>query len=151
MAVHFDQIYDGETAVDFTVQGAPQGKARPRVTRHGTYTPAKTKAYEQAVQLAYMMQAQGCTFPADAALMVVIDAYYPIPKSASKSKRQKMLDGCIRPTVKPDADNVAKAICDALNGEAWRDDAQIVNLIVRKWYSEKPRVDVQIRTVSSDE
>ena len=149
MAVHFDQIYDGETAVDFTVQGAPQGKARPRVTRHGTYTPANTKAYEQAVQLAYMMQCQGAMFP-DVPLMVTIDAYYPIPKSASKSKRQKMLDGCIRPTVKPDADNVAKAICDALNGEAWHDDAQICSLFVRKWYDDEPRCYVQIRTVNSE-
>ena len=151
MAVYFDQIYDGEISVDFTVQGAPQGKARPRVTRHGTYTPEKTKAYEQAVQLAYMMQAQGCTFPADAALMVVIDAYYPIPKSTSKVKRERMLGGRIRPTVKPDADNVAKAICDALNGEAWHDDAQICNRFVRKWYDDEPRCYVQIRTVNADE
>ncbi len=147
-------IYFGETdndlTVTFTVAGAPQGKARPRVTRHGTYTPAKTKAYEQAVQLAYMMQAQGCTFPADAELMVCINAYYPIPKSASKSKRQKMLENCIRPTVKPDADNIAKAICDALNGEAWKDDAQICTLIVHKQYSEEPRCDVTIRTVSDE-
>jgi Holliday junction resolvase RusA-like endonuclease len=135
-----------ELSASFTVDGAPQGKARPRVTRHGTYTPAKTKEYEKAVQWSYMMQCQGAMFP-DCPLQVVIDAYFPIPKSASKRKRQEMNDDIIRPKVKPDLDNIAKAICDALNGEAWHDDAQIVNLYVRKWYSDKPRVDVQIRTV----
>ena len=138
-----------ELSASFTVEGAPQGKARPRVTRHGAYTPEKTKQYEKAVIWAYMNQCMGAMFP-DVPLMVVIDAYYPIPKSTSKKKRQEMLDNIIRPKVKPDLDNVAKAICDALNGEAWRDDAQICDLFVRKWYSDKPRVDVQIRTVSAE-
>lgn len=138
-----------ELSASFTVEGAPQGKARPRVTMHGTYTPSKTKEYEKAVQWAYMNQCMGAMFP-DVPLMVVIDAYYPIPKSTSKTKRQEMLDNIIRPKVKPDLDNVAKAICDALNGEAWHDDAQIVNLFVRKWFSDKPRADVQIRTVSPE-
>lgn len=61
-----------------------------------------------------------------------------------------MQDCLIRPKVKPDADNVAKAICDALNGQAYRDDAQIAALYVRKWYDEKPRVEVQIRTVTDE-
>ena len=140
---------ENELAASFTVYGAPQGKARPRVTRNGTYTPEKTKEYEKAVQWAYMMQAQGAMFP-DVSLMVVIDAYYPIPKSATKKKHERMQDGLIRPKVKPDLDNVAKAVCDALNGQAYRDDAQIAALYVRKWYDEKPRVEVQIRTVTDE-
>lgn len=70
---------ENELAASFTVDGAPQGKARPRVTRHGTYTPAKTKEYEKSVQWSYMTQCQGAMFP-DVSLMVMIDAYYPIPK-----------------------------------------------------------------------
>ena len=140
---------DKELTASFTVDGAPQGKARPRVTQNGTYTPAKTKEYEKAVQWAYMTQCQGAMFP-DVSLMVVIDAYYPIPKSTSKKKRGKMQESMIRPKVKPDADNVAKAVCDALNGQAYHDDAQIATLIVRKWYDEKPRVEVQIRTVTDE-
>ena len=144
-------IYFGETdndlTVTFTVAGAPQGKARPRVTKYGTYTPAKTKAYEQAVQLAYMMQCQGAMFP-DVPLVIWVRAYYPIPKSASKSKREKMLKGEIRPTVKADWDNIGKAVCDALNGQAYKDDAYIVDGRVTKWYDENPRIEVEIRTVS---
>lgn len=148
MSIYFGEK-EGEFTACFTVHAAPQGKARPRVTRHGTYTPQKTKEYEAEVQLAYMMQCQGAKFP-DVPLAIIIDAEYPIPKSTSKKRRQMMLDGKIRPTVKPDADNVAKAICDALNGEAWKDDAQVCTLIVRKVYGENPKVHVQIRQVETE-
>ena len=80
-------------------------------------------------------------------LDVRIIAYYAVPRSASKKKRQEMLDGAIRPTKKPDLDNVCKIVCDSLNGIAYHDDAAIVDCQVRKFYTENPRVDVIIRRV----
>lgn len=58
-----------------------------------------------------------------------------------------MLDGKILPAKKPDIDNVVKAVLDALNGVAYRDDTQVVELHVRKSYSEKPRVEVSIEKI----
>lgn len=55
-----------------------------------------------------------------------------------------MQDGYIRPTKKPDCDNIAKIICDALNGIAYYDDSQIVKIEVDKVYNETPGVDVVI-------
>ncbi len=55
-----------------------------------------------------------------------------------------MLDGHIRPTKTPDADNIAKSVLDALNKVAYKDDSCVVDLIVEKWYSENPRVEVYI-------
>ena len=55
-----------------------------------------------------------------------------------------MADGKIRPTKKPDADNIMKAVADALNGIAYKDDSQIVNVTIAKWYSDTPRVEVAI-------
>lgn len=130
-------------AAEFVIHAAPVGKARPRVTSHGTYTPKKTKDYEQRVRNEYGLQCRDKYFGGHP-LTVYITAYYPIPKSASKSKREKMLKGLIRPTVKPDNDNVEKAVCDALNGIAWHDDAQIVDSHCRKWYGEEPCVRVKI-------
>ena len=124
-----------ETA--FCIYGKPEGKARPRVTIHGTYTPKKTKQYEQTVQVEYKRQS-GVYFD-NKPLQVEITANFPIPKSTPKNQRIEMLAGHIRPTKKPDCDNIAKAILDALNGQAYRDDAQISALYVRKWYDEKPR------------
>ena len=68
-------------------------------------------------------------------------------KSTSKKKRQQMLAGLIRPTKKPDLDNVIKSILDALNKVAYHDDTQIVSLSVEKFYSDSPRVEVAISSI----
>lgn len=129
----------------FEVIGEPQGKARPRFTRQGhTYTPAATKAYEQAVALAYKAKCGAMQFRKGVPLRMDIIAYYAIPNSASKAKRADMLSGKIRPTKKPDYDNISKIISDALNGLAFYDDAQIVDGNVTKWYGETPKVVVRI-------
>lgn len=136
--------------VTFTVAGEPQGKARPRVTRNGTYTPKKTRDYERRVQLAYREQCGGVSF-GDRQLTVTITAYMQPPGSVSKKKRAAMLAGTIYPKRKPDADNIAKAVCDALNGIAYRDDAQVSLLIVEKLYGDLPRVTVHIMERSAEE
>lgn len=129
----------------FVVQGAPVAKGRTRMTRNGrTYTPEKTVNYENLVRLEFMRQCGGMKFPQDAPLDVRIMAFYPIPKSVSKKKRQLMIDRKMRPLKKPDTDNVCKAILDSLNEVAYHDDAQVVDSMVRKFYSENPRVVVTI-------
>lgn len=134
--------------VEFSVSGEPQGKGRPRFVGSGRrpITPEKTCIYENLVKTEYTIQC-GEKFPDDAMLDVRIFAFYAIPKSASKKRRQEMLDRKIRPTKKPDFDNIGKVICDSLNGIAYRDDAQIVDSMVRKFYSDKPHVFVQIMDV----
>ena len=130
--------------IKFTVEGEPTGKARPRVTRNGTYTPQKTKDYQKLVLWCYNL---GNTIKYETEpIKCEIKAYYKIPKSDSKKKRQQKLNGEIRPTKKPDCDNVAKAILDALNGHAYHDDSQVVDLRVIKYYSDQPRVEVIIRS-----
>lgn len=129
--------------VKLTVFGAPQGKARPRVVRNGNrttaYTPIKTAVYEDTIKLEYHRQC-GHKFPPKTPLRVNILAFYPIPKSASKRTRQGMEAGEIYPVVKPDWDNVGKIICDALNGIAYHDDAQVVSVTVDKRYGVEPMV-----------
>lgn len=136
----------------FCIHGDPQGKGRPRfstVCGHvHTRTPDETVLYENLVKTEYRQQV-GVKFPDDAMLDVRIFAYYPIPKSVSKRKRQAMLEKRIRPIKKPDWDNVGKVICDSLNGIAYRDDAQVVDSMVRKFYSEDPKVVVTIEEIKT--
>ena len=137
--------------VSFTVLGEPQGKGRPRFTRVGdyvkTYTPDKTAAYENLVKIEYERQCGGKRFQDEQMLDMRIFAYYGIPKSTSKKRRAMMLKGQIRPTKKPDMDNVVKAVADSLNNVAYKDDTQIVDSMVRKFYSDTPRVKVVIQPV----
>lgn len=140
------------TQIIFTIPGPPQGKARPRVTRRGiTYTPDKTVAYEELTRLRYLQAAGGYRFPDKQALQVFISAMFDIPKSTSKTKRLKMLSGAIRPTKKPDCDNIAKIICDALGGIAYKDDCQIVDAHVSKYYGITPQVQVTLMERNTDE
>lgn len=135
------------------IYGEPQGKGRPRfstVCGHvKTRTPDQTVIYENLVKTEYRNQS-GVRFPDDAMLDVRVMAYYTIPKSISKKKRQAMLDHKVRPTKKPDFDNIGKVICDSLNGIAYRDDAQIVDAQVRKFYSDTPRVVVIITDIPDE-
>ena len=137
--------------IHFVVPGKPFGKQRPRVACRGkfskAYTPKETIAYENLVKLFYAQESKGEMFPEDAELEIIILAYYEIPKSASKVKREGMLSGRIRPTKRPDIDNVAKAIYDSLNKVAYHDDAAIVDSRISKFYSESPRVEVIIKKI----
>ena len=135
--------------IHFIVLGPPVGKARARVTRTGhSSTPQKTVDYEKAVRTAYLTQCKE-SYPKDEPLVLSFTAWYPIPKSASKKRRQQMLAGIIRPTVKPDLSNVLKSIEDALNGACYHDDSQIVELgRQRKFYGEEPGVEVWIKGVN---
>jgi Holliday junction resolvase RusA-like endonuclease len=134
--------------IKFTIPGPPQGKARARTGKGFAYTPEKTVLYENLIK-AIFMQEKCKRFESEGQpLEMSITAYYQIPKSASKNVRQFMLDGHSRPTKKPDADNVMKVVADALNGIAYHDDTQIVRAIVEKWYSDEPRVEVEIMEVT---
>ena len=135
--------------LNFTIPGEPAGKARPKFSTFNGHvraiTPKQTVSYENYVKLAYGQVYPGrVPFEKDVPLLVTIKAYFKMPASVSKKKRQAMLEDRIRPTKKPDADNLAKAVLDALNGIAYYDDSQVVTLTVDKLYSDTPRVEVEI-------
>ena len=62
-------------------------------------------------------------------------------------KKQAKLIGEIRPTIKPDCDNLAKSILDSLNGLAYQDDRQIIELSVKKFYAEQSEVKIKLMEV----
>lgn len=134
--------------IKFTVPGPPKGKARARTVRGRggqtfSYTPERTVLYENLIKTCYSQNFTD-SFQNEEALEVHIKAFYGIPKSTSKKKREQMLQGYILPTKKPDIDNIVKCILDALNGVAYHDDTQVVRLVTTKAYAEPPRVEVEI-------
>lgn len=131
---------------EFTIPGKPCGKQRPRFGNGRTYTPEKTVNYENLVRLCFR-QAYPNAEPISAGVQVtaVIEAYFQIPKSTSKKRRNDMFADVIRPTSKPDTDNIAKICLDALNGLAYHDDSQVVDCTVEKFYSDTPRVEIWIK------
>lgn len=133
----------------FVVPGEPVAKGRPKFTTRGGFvraiTPEKTVNYETLVKVSFKQEyPEASPFERDTPLSVYVTAFFSIPKSASKKKARDMGEGYIRPTKKPDCDNIGKIVCDALNGIAFYDDSQIVELIINKYYSDTPQVRVNI-------
>lgn len=115
------------SSVSFDVFGMVRGKGRPRFTRSGRpYTPKATRDYERDIREAFENAPGRPPEPFSGPIAVCIMTYRQLPKSAPKSVISEP------DTHKPDIDNVAKIVLDALNGVAWEDDAQVVRLTVSK-------------------
>ena len=98
-----------------------KGRARHN-SRGVTYTPKETREHLRNVAESW----DGEFYEPDTPLSLVILIYKPIPKTTPKSIT------AIDFTVKPDVDNVLKAVMDGLTGVAFRDDSQIVTVAVSK-------------------
>ena len=131
----------------FTIPIEPVGQMRARATAIGgharTYKHGKQRA-EEARLLAFAAEHRPHA-PMDGPLELTVDAYLPIPASMTKLKKAMAMSGELRPTKTPDADNLAKMLLDCFNGVFWTDDKIIVGLMVRKFYSDRPRWEVEIR------
>ncbi|QAU22572.1 RusA family crossover junction endodeoxyribonuclease [Dyella sp. M7H15-1] len=153
---------DTAIVIAFTIPGEPVAKGRARSTplmRNGwpvigkggrpvvtQYTPEKTARYENLVRLA-AQQAMAGRDPEQGAVELTVRAFLPIPASWSMRKQRAAALGEIKPTKKPDLDNLLKAIKDGANGVTWRDDAQVVDVRSSKRYG-TPRVEVEIRSAA---
>jgi Holliday junction resolvase RusA-like endonuclease len=123
--------------------GVIRGKGRPRfvLSTGRSYTPEQTRSYEAVLKMA-AIEAMGDRFPLLGPVSLVMEAVFEPAASMSKKKRAAALIGESFPTKKPDADNIAK-LTDALNGVVWKDDAQVVDLRLRKVFG--PRAMLRIR------
>ena len=86
--------------------------------------------------------------PLDGPVALEFIASMPVLRSASKRARAAMLSGFLLPTKKPDLDNLAKQLQDAMTRlQFWRDDRQIVRLVCEKRYAEVGRWEVCVREI----
>jgi Holliday junction resolvase RusA-like endonuclease len=128
------------------LDGEPVPKGRPRFGRGHAYTPAKTRSFETDLGWAAKAAMKGRNIEAGP-LAITIWLYRSVPKGWSKRMTAKALSGEVRPTTKPDWDNGGK-ITDALNKIVWLDDSQIVDALVRKFYSDHPRIRIEVCPVT---
>lgn len=134
-------------SITFWVEGRPAAAARPRVTRNGTFTPLATRLWKTAVTTACWSAtpAPGRPKKFTGPVRAMLRFYFAPARSQTKAERKLLLG---RPrTSKPDADNLAKAVLDALNGLVYDDDAQVVDLSVTKCYEETEGVRVYIEEI----
>ena len=129
--------------VSFVIPMKPCGKERPRLSNGIVYTPAKTKAYENFIKGCYIEQCGEISF-GSSPISMDIKAYVPVLTRFRKAEKEAALKGELKPSAKPDADNILKALLDALNELAYDDDRYIYKISVERVYSNRPRTEVTI-------
>ena len=123
----------------FTVPGEPLAFARAGRNGKFSFTPAPQRSFMGAVKM-FAMQAMAGAGPFDGPLFMDIRAIYLHPASWSVKKKA----GTLYKTSKPDVDNLAKLVKDALSTVAYADDAQICFLSASKRYGRVARLDISI-------
>ncbi|MEI6207326.1 MAG: RusA family crossover junction endodeoxyribonuclease [Desulfuromonadales bacterium] len=128
--------------IEFWIPGKPVAQSRPRFARRGafvsTYDAAPAKDYKSWVKscaIDYMNTFNVSMFTRDVPLVMTLTVNVDRPKAKKKA---------LFPVSKPDADNFAKGIMDALESILYQADQQIVRLVVSKHYSDRPGVTVSI-------
>ncbi len=130
----------------FTIPIIPKAQMRVRFAQGGrTYKAKGQKMAEESIMtfLARYQPEQ----PMDGPLVLGVKAYLPVPKSKPQKFRKAALTGSIRPTVKPDLDNLLKNIKDCMTSmNFWNDDRQVVQYLqgTGKYYSLHPRWEVEL-------
>lgn len=131
------------------ITGSPIGKGRPRFSRATAraFTPEKTRKYEAVLRLA-AQETMGGNPPLEGPVLMTATATFTPPKSWSKTKRSAALAGELYPTKKPDADNILKALGDALNEVVFLDDKQIVVATISKRFGTVAQLEVEVREIA---
>ena len=131
------------STVTFTVVGQPVPQPRPRVSTAGgfarAYVPGKHPVHAYREAIAAAAQGAGLTTTGEV-LNVVIDAVFERPKSHMRKAGVKP-DAPKLP--RPDVDNLAKAVLDALQ-DVMGDDSLVGRLVVEKSYGTEARTTVRI-------
>lgn len=120
-----------ELVAQFVITGEPISKARARFTNYGSkvraYTPKKTLDGQEAVKAAFLKATRKINTDPEAA--------YAVRAHFCNGTRQRR-----------DVDNMVKLLLDGLNGAAWVDDNQVLEIAARKSFGTKSeaRTEVQI-------
>ncbi len=137
--------------ISFTIYGEPVAQGRPKLTTINgmarAYDPKKSRDWKDYVKLAAGEHAFDALLEGPLSLEVTIYRQTTKAISSSKKKSEAAEMGELLPVSKPDVDNYLKGIKDALNGVIWKDDSQVTDVIARKRYSARPRVEVTITTL----
>lgn len=114
-----------------------RGQGRPRFAKGHAFKQAADRLWEEEISNVFL-RAGGK--PSRGPVRVFVDVYRMLPKSAPKGVESRA------DTNKPDVDNVLKSVLDALNGHAYKDDAQVVEAWCTK--HERTRRDGDLMVVS---
>lgn len=123
-----------------------RGQGRPRFSKYsGAYKSKKDVEYENLIKECFLKEAKEFE-PSDRPVSIQIEANYKLEKSTPKYVIDEVTYGDFDyvPQFKPDVDNIAKSVLDALNGVAYVDDKQVYSLTCDKFFDTASDIDYLI-------
>jgi Holliday junction resolvase RusA-like endonuclease len=127
--------------LSYTIYLLPKATPRPRLGKGGVFYVKGSKNNKKIMEK--FLKEQDITLITTSIKFNCV-TYYPIPKSMHPMEKILSELGFIRPLSKPDWDNVAKAYCDMIIGYLIYDDSQIIEGSSSKFYSSKPRIEIEL-------
>lgn len=140
--------------ISFVLECTPTAQQRPRHARTKTgldmtYKSSAQKANERTLEA--MLLPYRPKMALEGGLELIFKAVMPLPSSMSKKTKIRAITGQIGHTVKPDLDNLAKQLKDAMTRmRFWRDDKQVIRLFGEKVYGENPHWEVSVKKIAEE-
>jgi len=136
--------------IEFFVAGKPEAQKRHRTFRSKSgFNVQVDPSAESKYSFSVMADKHKPDKPFRESLIVLMEFRFPRPK-AHYTKKGLRDSAPYYHTSRPDCDNLAKFVFDALNGIFWHDDSLISRSVIVKRYSDNPGVYVKITTTEED-
>jgi Holliday junction resolvase RusA-like endonuclease len=132
------------TMLLFEIHSTPKPQIQTRFRR----TPIGIRVFDPSKltkqQIIWQISPHAPKEPLRGSIAMDMTFYMPIPVHTTKTERVQMINGTIRPAKRPDFDNLAYIVTNSFKGIVYRDDAQVVDCGIHKYYSETPRTVVKV-------
>jgi Holliday junction resolvase RusA-like endonuclease len=131
------------TKIKFTLLGKPCCKQSVRLGKYGAYQNKTLKSKENIVKQA--LKKQFNVKAIEDCILLKITCFFA-PKYLKQAKNRHLIGKYY--DKKPDADNIAKFYCDCLKDIVIADDNIIVDLNIKKYYSEEYKTEIELTTIN---
>lgn len=132
----------------FVIYGIPTPQKQTRFAFRGGQPHAYDPSSKDKQHIQWQIKATAPKTPLLGPVELTIVFFLPIPKATSSKKRNAMLNRVLLPNVKPDEDNLAYIVTNALKKIVYDDDKQVCVKHVYKLYGAEPRTVIRVRPIS---
>ena len=125
--------------IQFEIFGKPAVYKKPRQGKGGFYDPGR----QDKEKIRWQLMPYAPKQPFSCFVEVQYTFYIAIPLQTSRIRKQQMLDHIIMPR-RPDLDNLAYILNNAMTGIIYEDDCLVYKETHEKFYGEEPKSVVKI-------
>lgn len=131
----------------FEIIGDPVPQKQTRFAMRGSHPHAYDPSKKDKERIQWQIRPTAPETPLSGPVELTIYFFMPIPKCASKAMRLQMINRVILPDKKPDEDNLAYLVTNALKEIVYDDDKRVCAKHVYKFYGEVPKTVIKVRPI----